>query len=202
MHPIEFPALGDLWLVDALLALEASLGPLHTPHRAQFLEGVFHVSGHGGGDRDGFLRHRVPESQQLRVQGLAVDEGAGFPVDLIPQEGKAAIRELDSDLVASSRFQLHFHDRITWQSVHHAEVGDGMLGALGLFLPGMHHRHLQALGVLHQLTRERTRVFRKLSHQDGLVDPVEMVPLEQRLEAMEGFCSLGEDQHPGGEAVR
>ena len=133
--------------------------------------------------------------------------GLSDAVDLVAQQGEAAVRELHADLVAAAGLQLHFHHRMARQAFDHAVVGHGLLGAGGHALAaagalaGGGHGHLQGLGVLDEVPRQGAAVLGQLAHQDGEVDPLETVEFEVLLQAVKGLGRLGEDQHAAGEAV-
>ena len=87
------------------------------------------------------LFHRVAETQQFRVQGLAVDEIAFLTVDLVPEQWKPFVRELHADLIPTTGFEFHFDDRMAWQALQYAVMGDGLLGAFGV--ASLVHGHAQ-----------------------------------------------------------
>ena len=142
------------------------------------------------------------------MQGLAVQEGTLYPIDLVAQEGVAAVGELHADLVAAAGLQLDFHHGVAGQALDHAVVGDRFLGAGGHALAaagalaGCGHGHLQGLGMLDEVARQGATVLRQLTHQHRTVDPLQAMELEELLEAVDGLRGLGEDQDAAGEAVQ
>ena len=172
------------------------------------LQGRLHVRRQRRGDGDDFLGDGVLEAQQLGVERLPVKEGALGAIDLIAQEREAPIRELDADLIAAARLQLHFHDGVAGQALHHAVVGDRFLGAGGHALAaagtlaGRGHGHLEGLGVLDEVARQGAAVLGQFAHQHREVDALEAVQLEVLLEAVQGLGGLGEDQDATGEAIQ
>ena len=195
-------------LEDAFLAGLADGGAGQAGHVAEGLQGRFHVGGHGGGHRDLVLGDGVLEAQQLGVQGLTVQERALHPVDLVAQEGVAAVGELHADLVAAAGLQLDFHHGVAGQALDHAVVGDRFLGTGGHALAAagalalLGHGHLEGLGVLDEVARQGATVLRQLTHQHRTVDPLQAMELEELLEAVDGLRGLGEDQDAAGEAVQ
>ena len=53
-------------------------------------------------------RRRVPKAESMGVQGEA--SAAGTPVEVIPNEGKASFRKVDTHLVCTPCFQPCLHE--------------------------------------------------------------------------------------------
>src|SRR2546428_13008300 len=107
------------------------------------------------------------------------------------------LREVDSDLMLSSRLETYAYERLRIEQLDHLEVGHGSLPRS----PHGRGPDRETPGVLDEPGHDRPAILLHAPLDERRVDPPRLVRLELRAQRLERALAAGEDDEARGVTV-